>query len=90
MNGDYRRQNADNRTASGWRLAQAARLMGIRDQGLVVSVRLLAVPSRLIAESLNRSYESCKLCHDMMTVGSPARGNFARLLRRKYICTQQS
>ena len=47
-----RRQNADNRTASGWRLAQAARLMGIRGQGLVVSVRLLAVPSRLIAESL--------------------------------------
>jgi len=90
MNGDYRRQNPDNRTASAWRLAQAARLMGTRDQGLVVSVRLLAVPSWLIAESLNRSYESCKLCHDMMTVGSLARGNFARLLRRKYICTQQS
>ena len=90
MNGDYRRQNPDNRTASAWRLAQAARLMGIRDQGLVVSVRLLAVPSWLIAESLNRSYESCKLCHDMITVGSLARRNFARLLRRKYICTQQS
>ena len=80
MNGDYRRQNPDKR--------KQARLMGTRDQGLVVSMRFL--PSRLIAESLNRSYESCRLCHDMMTVGSLARGNFARLLRRKYICTQQS